>query len=291
MRTLIISDVHGNLPALEAVLASPEAQGCQEIVSLGDHVSFCAQSRAVHDRLTGLGATMLLGNHEERLTRPADAEFDAYNWAPVRWTARQMAGIDLHLPTDLLQGPVLMTHGTPGDPYHLVYPAELPELLHALPEGVTLLLSGHNHHRWNVQSGERQAVNPGSAGLHEDMNALPGGADCLGIAPFAVLETQRGQPPEVTQFEARYDVRDTLRAFISSGMCKAAPEICRAVAWVLLTREYQGVLKLMRHVSAVARDNRLDFGDEEAWKLADRSYPWAEKMTSDEYWSHLEEVL
>ena len=290
MRTLIVSDIHGNLPALEAVLATREAQGCGDIVSLGDHVSFCAQSREVHERLAGLGATMLLGNHEERLTRPADAEFDAYNWRPVRWTARQMAGIDLCLPTDLRRDGVLFTHGTPGEPYHLVLPSEVTDVLAGLPEGVTLLLSGHNHIRWDVQAGPRRAFNPGSAGLHEDKTA-PATASHEGIAPFAVLECLPGQPPVVTACEARYDVRETLRAFIGSGMCQAAPEICRAVARVLLTREYQGVLKLMRHVSATAQANGLAFGDEAAWRLADQSYPWAEKMTSTEYWNHLEGEL
>lgn len=283
LRTLIVSDIHGNLPALEAVLATPEAQSCDGIVSLGDHVSFCAQSRAVHERLAGLGATMLLGNHEERLTRPDDSEFAAYNWAPMRWTAQQMAGIDLHLPTDLRLGPVLMTHGTPGDPYHLVHPPELPGVLEALPEGVTLLLSGHNHHRWDVAHGGRRAFNPGSVGMAED--------GVGSVAPFAVLETEAGRAPVLTRFETPYDVRATIRAFVMSGMCQAAPEICRAVVRVLLTAEYQGVLKLMRHVRAEAEGSGLSFGDEAAWKLADRSYPWAEPLTSEEYWSKMEESL
>ncbi len=291
MRTLIVSDIHGNLPALEAVLSTTEAQSCDDIVSLGDHVSFCAQSRAVHERLVGLGAVMLLGNHEERLTRPSDAEFDAYNWAPMRWTARQMAGIALPLPTDLRRGEVLFTHGTPGEPYHLVQPTELPEVLYSLPDGVTLLLSGHNHVRWNVQEGARRAFNPGSAGLPEDAAVHPLPSAWHNAAPFAVLETLPGQPPAVTACEAHYDARETLRAFISSGMCKAAPEICRAVAHVLLTREYQGVVKLMRHVSAIAQHSGLDFGDEAAWKLADRSYPWTEAMTSEEYWTYMEGQL
>ena len=85
MRTLILTDVHGNLPALEAVLSSPAARSCNDVVSLGDHVNFCAQSRQVHDRLVSLGATMLLGNHEERLTRPDDEEFAGYNWEPMRF--------------------------------------------------------------------------------------------------------------------------------------------------------------------------------------------------------------
>lgn len=290
MRTLILSDIHGNLPALEAVLAAPEAQGCGEIVSLGDHVNFCAQSRAVHERLVSLGAVMLLGNHEERLNRPGDAEFEGYNWGPVRWTAAQMRGIDLRLPTDLRRGGVLLTHGTPGEPYHLVQPEEVPAVLDGLPEGVSLLLSGHNHIRWDVTHGGQRAFNPGSAGLHEDASCK-GDTQRQGLAPFAVLECLPDQPPRVTACEARYDVRETLRAFIDSGMCKAAPEICRAVARVLLTREHQGGLKLMRHVQQFAQEHGLSFGSREAWKQADRTYPWAEEMTSEEYWKYMEGLL
>ncbi len=226
---------------------------------------------------------MLLGNHEERLTRPADSEFDAYNWAPMRWTAEQMAGIRLHLPTDLRRGDVLFTHGTPGEPYHLVHPADLPGVLDALPDGVTLLLSGHNHHRWDVSHGGRRAFNPGSVGLAED------GRGCA--AAFAVLETDPDAPPRVTRHEVPYDVKATLQAFLDTGMHRAAPEICRAVARVLLTAEYQGVLNLMRHVRAVAEQNGLSFGDSAAWQLADLTYPWQEPIPSPEYWKHLEESL
>ncbi|MBQ8202210.1 MAG: metallophosphoesterase family protein [Clostridia bacterium] len=278
MRTLILSDIHGNLPALEAVLATPEARSCGDIVSLGDHVSFCAQSREVHQRLASLGATMLLGNHEERLTRPADAEFGGYNWAQMRWTAAQMKGIDLHLPADVRRGGVLFTHGTPGDPYHLVYPDDLPGVLDSLPEGVHLLLSGHNHHRWDVTHDGRRAFNPGSVGLAEDSTGS--------VAPFAVLEDGI-----VTRYCVPYDAAQTIRAFIESGLAAVAPEMCRACVRVLLTAEYQGVLKLIRHVIATADGMGLTLADHNAWLAADRTYSWQEPLTSTEYWKHMEESL
>ncbi len=277
MSTLILADVHGNLPALEAVLAHPAAQRCSDIVSLGDHVNFGPESRAVHERLTSLGAAMLLGNHEERLTRPADAEFDGYNWRLMRWTARQMAGIDLNLPTDLQRGNVLFTHGTPGDPYHLVYKSDLPALLETLPEG-TLLLSGHNHHRWDVTHHGRRAFNPGSVGLAEDGRGA--------VAPFAVLDGG-----DITQYEAPYDLRATLRAFMENALHRAAPEMCRMVVHVMQTAEYQGVLKLVRHVRETAENLGLTLGDEAAWKAADLTYPWPEHIPSEEYWHQLEKAL
>jgi len=278
MPILVLADIHGNLPALEAVLAHPAAQSCTDIISLGDHVNFGPQSRAVHDRLVSLGAVMLLGNHEERLTRPADAEFDGYNWRLMRWTAQQMQGVELALPTDLRRGHVLFTHGTPGQPYHLVYPADLPSVLDAQPDGVNLLLSGHNHHRWDLKHNGRRAVNPGSVGMAEDGRGA--------VAPFLVLDGV-----DVIRHEAPYDVNAVLRAFINTGAAYEAPEMCRMAAHVMQTAEYQGVLKLVRHVSAVTASMSLTLGDESAWKAADRTFPWAEAISSPEYWNRLEKSL
>ena len=285
MPTLVLTDIHGNLPALEAVLAHPAAQKCDEIISLGDHVNFGPESRAVHDRLTELGAVMLLGNHEERLLRPADAEFDGYNWALMRWTAQQMADVDLHLPTDLRRGNVLFTHGTPGEPYHLVQPWEISSLLDTLPDGVTLLLSGHNHTPWNVARDGRRWVNPGSAGMRE----LPPGstkAGEAGVICFCVLDGE-----VLTHHTARYDVNDVARAFLRTGAARVIPELTRAVLHVMRTAEPQGAMKLILHVRDVAARMGLSLADEAAWKAADRTYPWPEDMTSDEYWSELEKSL
>lgn len=285
MPTLVLADIHGNLPALEAVLRHPAAQKCTDIVSLGDHVNFGPQSREVHERLVALGAVMLLGNHEERLTRPADVEFDGYNWNLMRWTAEQMRGIDLCLPTDLHRGKVLFTHGTPGEPYHLVQPPEVPAVLDALPDGVELLLSGHNHTPWDVARHGKRAINPGSAGMRE---LVPGSTEAgrPGIAPFLILDGN-----EVTRYEAEYDVREIVQAFIASGACRVAPELCRGVLHVIRTAEPQGALKLIRHVNSVAAQMGLSLGDESAWKAADRTYPWPEAISSEEYWLKVERSL
>lgn len=277
MPTLILADLHGNLPALQAILASPQAQSCSRIVSLGDHVNFGPQSRAVHDQLTALGAVMLLGNHEERLLRPEDADFDGYNWRLMRWTATRMQGADLRLPVDHREGSVLMTHGVPGDPYRLVSPADLPGVLDTLPQGVTLLLSGHNHLRWDVTHRGLRAFNPGSAGMAED--------GCGSRAPFAILEGSRLIPCEVP-----YNVTETARAFLQTGACRIAPEMCRMVLHVMRTAEYQGVLKLIRHVHAAASGTGLSLADEAAWKAADLTYPWPEKIASEEYWKQMEYI-
>ena len=282
MRCLIVSDVHGNLPALEAVLASPEAADCESIVSLGDQVNFGPQSREVLQRLESLHAAMLLGNHEERFTRLEDPALSGYNWALLHWTARQLEGIRLDLPTDLRLGPALLTHGMPGDPYRLVWPRDPPGYLDALPEGVSLLLSGHHHIRWDVTHQGRRAVNPGSVGVPED--------GVGGVAAFAIL-TVTDDWAEVTLHRAAYDVNEVARAYITSGAAQAAPEMTRLVLQNMYTGEYSLILKAIAHIRDVAQPHGLTPADREAWLMADATLPWREPLSTPEYWSMMEEKL
>lgn len=275
MPTLILTDVHGNLPALEAVLDTPEARRCHRIISLGDHVNFGPESRAVHERLTSLGAIMLLGNHEERLLRPEDAEFAGYNWRLLHFTARQMQGISLDLPVDFREGSVIFTHGTPGDPYHLLYPEEVPGALEALPEGATTMISGHHHLSWDVSHQGRRAFNPGSVGVAEDGEG--------GMAPFAVMEDDG----TLQRHMVRYDLAQVARAFVDTGAAQAAPEMCRAVYHTMCTGEHMGVTKFIRFIIALGKEQGLSLGDEVAWKMADRQWTWAQDCDSIAFWQSI----
>lgn len=277
MRTLIIADIHANLPALEAVLATPEAQSCQRMISLGDQVNFGPQPRQVLLRLLEMNAKMLLGNHEARLLRADAPEFAGYNWAIQRWTHQQLHGLDISFPMEYPEGSKLFTHGTPGDPFHLIYPDQLPALLDSLPDHVTHLFSGHNHAPWLVEHNGRIACNPGSLGMLEDGKG--------GCAPFVVMEEQDGAI-HLTLHATAYDTTALKRAFIESGCADAAPEMARIVLHTMLTGEYQATLKLMRFTFGLG-----DIATPDTWYKADSAWSWPEPMPSAQYWQHLEEEL
>ena len=284
MRILILSDIHGVLPALEAVLATPEARACEAVVSLGDHTGFGPQPREVQLRLESIRARMLLGNHEERLHHLAD--FPGYNWSLLHWTARQMEGLNTDFPIDARIGPVWLTHGTPGDPYHIIerehLTREMCAALDALPEGVTHLISGHNHIPWQIEHNGRMAFNPCSVGIPEDGEG--------GVAPFAVMALD-GAQVTLTRHQARYDLKEAGRAFLLTGAVETAPEMCRATYQTMRTGEYQGVLKVVRHVIQTARSMGLSLGDQAAWEAADRTYPWREPMSTADFWKRAGEAL
>lgn len=115
MRLLVLNDIHGNLPALEAVLRDPDALSADRIISTGDHTGFGPEPLAVHRRLRALNAVMLLGNHEERLLRAHEPSFSGYNWTLLQWTRQIMSGEDLTFLPRLQLGDALFVHAADGD--------------------------------------------------------------------------------------------------------------------------------------------------------------------------------
>jgi diadenosine tetraphosphatase ApaH/serine/threonine PP2A family protein phosphatase len=127
-RTAIISDVHSNLEALEAVLEDVEEQGCEEIVCLGDLIGYGPNPRQVLRIATGRFEFTLMGNHEEGiLYQPV-----GFNWkaeASAWWTKDQLRS-PRHpgpenakfwkyledMPRYAQHGDVLYVHASPLDP-------------------------------------------------------------------------------------------------------------------------------------------------------------------------------
>ncbi|HEX5442031.1 MAG TPA: metallophosphoesterase family protein, partial [Ktedonobacterales bacterium] len=73
----IIADIHGNLPALEAVLAAVAAEGVERIVCLGDVATLGPQPREVIARLRTLGCPVVMGNTDAILLAPQPDEWAA----------------------------------------------------------------------------------------------------------------------------------------------------------------------------------------------------------------------
>ena len=177
MRLAVISDVHGNLLALDAVLSAIAADGVDLTVNLGDLVSGYVQPAETADRLIELGLPTVRGNHERQvLTLPEQSKGMADRIASRLMTARHREWM-ASLPMTLEPAPgVLAFHGTPTD--------DLQYLLHTVePGGVRsasveevrqrvgdvaayqLLLCGHTHIAGSLQLPDGPlVVNPGSVG-------------------------------------------------------------------------------------------------------------------------------
>jgi diadenosine tetraphosphatase ApaH/serine/threonine PP2A family protein phosphatase len=88
VKRAIVSDIHGNLDALEAVLADAQAQGAEKIICLGDIVGYGPDPRACIDRSIGFFQT-ILGNHD--LSAVFDPEgFNSAAEQAIFWTRAQL---------------------------------------------------------------------------------------------------------------------------------------------------------------------------------------------------------
>ena len=130
MRLAVISDVHGNLPALEAVLAAIGADGADLVVNLGDLLSGYVQPAETADRLIELGLPTVRGNHERQLlTQPVEIQGMADRVTAELLSEHHRLWMS-SLPMTLQPAPgVLAFHGSPTDDLqylmHTVEPARV----------------------------------------------------------------------------------------------------------------------------------------------------------------------
>ena len=225
MRLAVISDVHGNLPALEAVLAHIEARRPDQVVVAGDLVNRGPQSNEVVARLQPLGYPTVQGNHERYVLEAADAtdpQAGGDTYEPSRWTLRQLTPDQVAylraLPFSVRVEDVLIVHGSPRGDQDGIFPRTSEGELSQKLNGYTHLVCGHTHLSLVRPWRERGlVVNAGSAG-----NTFEGDTR----ARYAWLERRSGQwHAEVVCVD--YDVAATLRAFDESDYLATAGPMAR----------------------------------------------------------------
>ena len=151
MRVLIVSDIHGNLPAFEAVLADAEQRGGFETIwCLGDTVGYGAQPNECLDRLRQYPLVSLVGNHDlGAIGRLSLDDFNAHAAVANRWTGQVLTEDNrtflAGLPPKLIVDDWTLAHGTPQEPVweYLVSELTAAEALAALETPLGLV--GHSH--------------------------------------------------------------------------------------------------------------------------------------------------
>ena len=171
MRVAALSDIHGNLRALEAVLAEIEREDVDAIVVVGDTVAG-PWPVEVFDRVTGLGDSIVRGNADRAVLERDDRFGRNPSWCAELLGDERLAALarwplTYELAIDEL-GSVLFCHSTPSadDP---IYTRLTPEddLLELFSEvDADVVVCGHTHMQYDrkLASGLR-IVNPGSVGL------------------------------------------------------------------------------------------------------------------------------
>ena len=177
MRIAALYDIHGNLPALEAVLA--ETGGFDRLVIGGDFVWGPFPSETV-DLLRDLGdrAVIIAGNSEREVVDRLDLTGDLppHLIAPVRWTAERLSDDQLDFIAGLPKtcvldaddlGPTLFCHATPRSDEQLITSETPDDVLREALAGVDqeAVVCGHTHMQYVRAAAQRRVVNPGSVGI------------------------------------------------------------------------------------------------------------------------------
>jgi len=183
MRFAAVSDIHGNLPALDAVISDIAARGVSEVVNLGDCLSGPLWPVETAQRLMELDWPTLAGNHERQLLTQSIAEMGITDAGTAVKLTPAIRDWMRKLPAKLEYSTgVLLCHGTPTDDHrywlHRGRRGSMREATIAEIEredaGFPLTLCGHTHLPRAVKlHGGRMIANPGSVGLPAYEDDLP----------------------------------------------------------------------------------------------------------------------
>jgi predicted phosphodiesterase len=232
MRIAVLSDIHANLPALEAVAS--DLPQVDQVWVLGDIVGYGPQPNEVIAILQAMGARSVLGNHDGAAIGTVDAgQFNPDARRAIEWTA---GVIDANarayiaaLPEVRRDGELSAVHGSPRDPIweYITGPGiAAPNFAHF---DTRLCLFGHTHvpvvfrevdgHVESIPGlpgehvaldGARALLNPGSVGQPRD--GLPDAA-------YAILQTGDAATDDVIEFRrVRYDIDATQRRMRDAGL-------------------------------------------------------------------------
>jgi len=213
MRVLVVSDIHGNWPALEAVAREPhDAVICLgDIVGYGPDPAACVQWVAVH------GTCVVQGKHDranaEHVPSRCRPEFEWLAEAVAPVTAERLSDEERTFLSDLphwgfqeLDGRrIACVHARPSDPLYGYLPPDPATWAHEV-EGIhaDLMLVGHTHVPLDLAIGRRRVINPGSVGQPKDGDSR---------ASYVVLHDGRPEFKRVA-----YPVERTVGALARSGI-------------------------------------------------------------------------
>jgi predicted phosphodiesterase len=162
----VLSDIHANLVALDAVLA--DAGQVDAVWHLGDVVGYGPQPDAVVARLVAVGAVGVAGNHDRAAAGGEEIEwFNPDARAAMEWTRTRISAATIDwlraLPEQRTEHDIGMVHGSPRDPIweYILTPADARENLAELSTAVGLF--GHTHLpvQWTSDDGRVRGFEPG----------------------------------------------------------------------------------------------------------------------------------
>lgn len=240
MRIAVVTDIHANLPALEAVLAATDAAGVDETWCLGDVVGYGAEPDECADLVRERSDVCLVGNHDLAVLGALDVgAFSEAAAAAVEWTRDRVAERTLQWLRGLEPAGererIGLFHASPRDPvWEYVLSADQADAcLDAQPQRISLI--GHSHVSLFFVRQENEEIR-GAQSSNDTLLDLSAG-EWL-VNPGSVGQPRDGDPraawleldtaaPTARFHRVPYDVERAAEAIVAGGLPRRLAERLR----------------------------------------------------------------
>jgi putative phosphoesterase len=222
-----ISDIHGNLPALEAAVAGARARGAKRVVCAGDMTGYGPFPDEVCHFLNGQRISTIIGNYDQKVIEvlkegdSASAGMKSKKREILLWTVRHLgeqaqkylSGLPESLPLRIEGHKLLVVHGSPISMDDAIYPSITERGMKTKLGGTCpeILVCGHTHIPFVKQVGRTLLVNCGSAGHPVDGDPRPA---------YALIRAEKGVRPRARIIRFEYDRDLTITALEKSSLPK-----------------------------------------------------------------------
>lgn len=207
MKVGVISDVHANRVALDAVL--DDMPPADALVCAGDVVGYNPWPAECVEELRNRVDASVMGNHDRAVVSGTAFAFNSMASAGVEYARRELNDLQREWlaarpdSTTACEGRIRIVHGHPDDPDHYTYPEEFgPELL----GDEDALVMGHTHVQHHESYDEGVVMNPGSVGQPRDGDPR---------AAYAILDLD---DLSVEERRVEYDVGAVQEAVREAGL-------------------------------------------------------------------------
>jgi len=281
MRLAILSDVHGNLPALEAVLDDLRQREVNGVLVAGD-LTGGPQPVETTRLLRSLGSWLIRGNGDSNLLRYASGDapsgwYTSRQYAMLRWDYRHTDEETLAFIASLpeqrvveIEGaaPIRVVHGSPRNPSQSIFPNRDPATLNlALAQtNEPVLVCGHTHRPWQAERDGRLALNPGAVcgPLNGDVGAQ-----------YAILNWRDGHW-RAEHHLVSYNLERIRAVFQKSGLLAEGGVLARMVLLCLETGRdvFEDFLLYAYRLAAEAGFEDCQVVPDEIWEQATATFNW-----------------
>lgn len=281
MRIALLSDIHSNIVALEAVMNAIRRHHPEKILSLGDQINLGPYPKETLSLLKAEGVICLHGNHERYVlgAMKNDPTYAGANFHSLRFNANLLSAEDITFPeTYRLSDSVLCTHAMPDNDRFPIYDHRLAyPKLKALSDSLSSpmhILCGHGHNPTFHAFPNLTVHSIGSVGCMDE------GAP--GIAPYVIAEVEE-DGFSLRPYYVDYDTSALPALFLSSGMLDYCPIMAR-IALTQMTHNCDLIVDFVAKAAALSKERGETQISQETWEDADSIYPWPDGMTTAAFW-------